>query len=305
MVETVLLVKAHLEGGVFATGDEEVGEGEEEGPSAAAAAAASSAPAPSSAHAQKTRRVIVWAHNSHLGDARATAMSRRGECNVGQLLRQHFEQQRSGGKGRAVLLSVGFSTFSGTVCAAARWGGSPLCRGIRPGMRGSYEELLHKVARLLQRSAGGGGERGEEEEKEKQQLSAVAAALNSSSPGAFLLDFRRGGAPSSSSDAQTAMIDALSEPRLERAIGVLYVRSVFFVFFSFFSSREERCFRTLSLSRAFSLAHRLHSPSFSLIPCITGPAHGALLALLCGADHRAVRPLGPRRRKLGRGAARL
>ena len=227
MVQTVLLLKAHLEGGVFAADDEEGGAGEEAGRAAPASASASSSP-----HPRKTKRIIVWAHNSHLGDARATAMSRRGEHNVGQLLRQHFEQRRLGGKGRERVLNLGFSTFSGTVCAAARWGGPPLCRGVRPGMRGSYEELLHRVARLLQSAGGGGGEK-EEEEKEQQQrqLSAVAAALNSSSPGAYLLDFRRGApSSSSSSNVQTAMIDALSEPRLERAIGVLYVRLLFSYF---------------------------------------------------------------------------
>ena len=206
MAETVLLVKAHLEGGAFSNLDEE---GEEEEGGGPAAASASSQP-------QKTKRVIVWAHNSHLGDSRATAMSRRGEHNVGQLLRQHFEQHRARGK----VLNLGFSTYTGTVCAAARWGGPPLCRGIRPGMRWSYEELLHRVARLLQRASDGEKEGGEEDEQQ-QQLSAVSAALDASSPGAFLLDFRPSSASSSSSTART--IEALSEPRLERAIGVLYV----------------------------------------------------------------------------------
>ena len=217
MVETVLLVKAHLEGGVFAAGDND-NEDEEQQQQAPSSS--------SSSEPQKTKRIVVWAHNSHLGDARATAMSRRGEHNVGQLLRQHFEQRRAGG--RAAVLNLGFSTFTGTVCAAARWGGPALCRGVRQGMRGSYEELLHRVSRLLQ-GGGGGGEKGEGE----QQLSAVAAAINASSPGAFLLDLRRG-APvtaaaasgssfSSSSETSNAMIDALAEPRLERAIGVLYV----------------------------------------------------------------------------------
>jgi erythromycin esterase-like protein len=206
MAETVLLVKAHLEGGVFAAVDDDE---EEEG-------ADSLFFPPSSSSPQKTKRIIVWAHNSHLGDARATAMSRRGEHNVGQLLRQIFER-----KGRAAaVLNLGFSTFSGTVCAAARWGGPALCRGVRPGMRGSYEELLHRVSRLLQGSGGEKGE-GEQQQQQEQQLAAVAAAISASSPGAFLLDLRR--SRPSSSETSHAMIDALSEPRLERAIGVLYV----------------------------------------------------------------------------------
>src|SRR3954447_6077326 len=58
-------------------------------------------------------RVVVWAHNSHLGDARATAMHRRGELNVGQLARERF-----GGDSFA----IGFTTYSGTVTAASDWG---------------------------------------------------------------------------------------------------------------------------------------------------------------------------------------
>src|SRR6185436_2113316 len=57
-------------------------------------------------------RVIVWAHNSHLGDARATEMGQRGELNVGQLVRERFGSE-------SVL--VGFTTFSGTVTAASEW----------------------------------------------------------------------------------------------------------------------------------------------------------------------------------------
>lgn len=221
MVETVLLLKAHLEGGVFDVSDEEE-KGGGRGAAAPASTSASLSSAPSSSLSQKTKRVIVWAHNSHLGDARATAMSRRCEHNVGQLLRQHFENLGR----RGAVLNLGFSTYTGTVCAAARWGGPALCRGVRPGMRGSYEEVLHRVARLLQSGCDSGGKEEEEEkEQQQQQLSAVAAAISASSPGAFLLDLRHSSSPSfsSPSSANSAMIDALSTPRLERAIGVLYV----------------------------------------------------------------------------------
>lgn len=218
MVETVLLVKEHLErGSVFNVDDDEEDEEEQEEEKNASSSDASAA-------SQKTKRIIVWAHNSHLGDARATAMSRRGELNVGQLLRQRFERR---GK-RGAVLNLGFSTFTGTVCAAGRWGGPALCRGIRPGMRGSYEELLHRVARLLQRCRGGNGGGVEGGGEEEQELSAVAAALAASSPCAFLLDLRgrRRDSPAPSASAASSsdqMIAALSEPRLERAIGVLYV----------------------------------------------------------------------------------
>ncbi|MDB6005919.1 MAG: hypothetical protein JWR15_2906, partial [Prosthecobacter sp.] len=74
------------------------------------------------------------AHNSHLGDARATDMGRRGELNVGQLVRS-----RSGDRS----FSIGFSTYSGSVTAADDWGGTAQRKQVRPGMPGSYEELFH------------------------------------------------------------------------------------------------------------------------------------------------------------------
>jgi len=79
-------------------------------------------------------KVIVWAHNSHLGDARATEMSARGECNVGQLTRERFGER---------VFGIGFSTYSGTVTAARDWGDPAECRRVRPGLPGSYEELFH------------------------------------------------------------------------------------------------------------------------------------------------------------------
>ena len=81
-------------------------------------------------------KVVVWAHNSHLGDARATSMSEHGELNVGQLVRERF--------GRDVF-AIGFITYFGTVTAAQDWGDPAERRRVRPGLRGSYEELLHAV----------------------------------------------------------------------------------------------------------------------------------------------------------------
>jgi len=83
-------------------------------------------------------KVIVWAHNSHLGDARATDMGRSGEFNVGQLVRQRYGHQ-------AVL--VGFSTHSGTVTAASNWDGPAERKRVRPALAGSYESLFHDVGR--------------------------------------------------------------------------------------------------------------------------------------------------------------
>lgn len=117
----------------------------------------------------RSPRVVVWAHNSHLGDARATEMGDQGELNVGQLARERF---------REGAVSVGFSTYTGTVTAATEWDGPAHRRHVRPGLAGSYEHLFHQVGvpRLL--------------------LSTTA-------------------------DPQLA--EALARPRLQRAIGVLYM----------------------------------------------------------------------------------
>jgi erythromycin esterase-like protein/adenine/guanine phosphoribosyltransferase-like PRPP-binding protein len=79
-------------------------------------------------------RVVVWAHNSHLGDARATQMGERGELNVGQLARERF--------GSAAVL-VGFTTHTGTVTAASEWDGPAERKHVRPSLAGSYEHLFH------------------------------------------------------------------------------------------------------------------------------------------------------------------
>jgi erythromycin esterase-like protein len=79
----------------------------------------------------------VWAHNSHLGDARATSMSwHQGELNLGQLARERH--------GDAVCI-VGFTTHAGTVTAASDWGEPPHRRTVRPSLEGSVERLLTSV----------------------------------------------------------------------------------------------------------------------------------------------------------------
>ncbi len=80
-------------------------------------------------------KCVLWAHNSHLGDARATEMGRLGEWNVGQLVRQRHAHE-------AVL--VGFTTYTGTVTAASNWGGPAECKRVRPAISGSYEALFHE-----------------------------------------------------------------------------------------------------------------------------------------------------------------
>ena len=81
-------------------------------------------------------KAVVWAHNSHLGDARATEMGDSGELNLGQLVRERY--------GREAIL-VGFSTHRGTVTAASDWGGAAERKWVRPALQGSYEELFHEV----------------------------------------------------------------------------------------------------------------------------------------------------------------
>ena len=116
-------------------------------------------------------RIAVWAHNSHLGDARATEMGVVGELNVGQLMRERHPNETYG---------IGFTTYEGTVAAAAEWDSPARRRRVLPALPGSYEDLLH-------------------------QASAIAEAD-------LMLDLRN----------QGAAIETLAEPRLERAIGVIY-----------------------------------------------------------------------------------
>lgn len=111
-------------------------------------------------------KIVVWAHNSHLGDARATEMGKRGELNVGQLVRERYKDD-------AVL--IGFSTYSGTVTAASDWDGPAERKRVRPALSGSYEALFHDAG-----------------------------------PSRLLLNLH------------DERLQVLREPRLERAIGVIY-----------------------------------------------------------------------------------
>ncbi len=81
-------------------------------------------------------KIIVWAHNSHIGDARATQMCERGEWNLGQLVRERFGH-------RAVL--IGFTTHSGSVTAASDWDSPAERKTVRPSLEGSYERLFHET----------------------------------------------------------------------------------------------------------------------------------------------------------------
>lgn len=87
-------------------------------------------------------KAIVWAHNSHIGDARHTAMAQMGELNIGQLCREHF------GADAAL---IGFGTHTGNVAAAANWDGEMQVMRVRPSLTESYERLCHNsgIGRFL------------------------------------------------------------------------------------------------------------------------------------------------------------
>ena len=79
-------------------------------------------------------KAVIWAHNSHIGDASATEMGRRGEHNIGQLCRAHFG---------AECYSIGFGTNDGTVAAASGWDEAMQVMAVRPAHPQSYERLFH------------------------------------------------------------------------------------------------------------------------------------------------------------------
>ena len=138
-------------------------------------------------------RCILWAHNSHLGDCRATASARRGEWNVGQLVREKWGLQGS--------FAVGFTTYTGTVSAARKWGGAREEMSLNPALPGSYEDVLHQAAVTRHE--------GEEEEKGNQ---AVDFAVLLRSNGSTRVD--------------KAAVEQLERPRrLEMAVGVQYVKA--------------------------------------------------------------------------------
>ncbi|KTC67938.1 erythromycin esterase [Legionella birminghamensis] len=83
----------------------------------------------------KPAKIIIWAHNSHVGDARATEMGGQGEVNIGQLVREQYTDT----------YSIGFSTYEGFVTAASNWDMPAECKKIVPGFEESYEELFHQL----------------------------------------------------------------------------------------------------------------------------------------------------------------
>jgi len=113
-------------------------------------------------------KIVIWAHNSHLGDARATQMGQQGELNLGQIVRQSHPNDS---------VAIGFTTFTGTVTAASEWDGPAERKFVRAALPGSYETIFHETG----------------------------------IPHFLLLLGKQAATP------------LLNEPRLERAIGVIYV----------------------------------------------------------------------------------
>jgi len=81
-------------------------------------------------------KIVVWAHNSHIGDARATEIGQQGEWNIGQLVREAHSADAA---------LIGFSTYRGTVTAASKWDGEAECKAVLPALPESYEALFHEV----------------------------------------------------------------------------------------------------------------------------------------------------------------
>lgn len=88
--------------------------------------------------AEREMCTVVWAHNSHLGNAAATSMGRRGDFNIGQLVREQYPEDS---------ISIGFSTSTGTVTAAMEWDEPPETMELRSPIIGSYEELFSRAER--------------------------------------------------------------------------------------------------------------------------------------------------------------
>ncbi|MGY4868815.1 erythromycin esterase family protein [Mycolicibacterium elephantis] len=96
-------------------------------------------------------RIVVWAHNSHVGDARATEVTGDGQLTLGQSARERFGDD---------CRLIGFTTYTGTVTAASEWGGIAERKVVRPALNGSVEELFHEtgepdflVSAMIDRSA--------------------------------------------------------------------------------------------------------------------------------------------------------
>jgi erythromycin esterase-like protein len=83
---------------------------------------------------QELTKAVVWAHNSHVGNANATSMAQRGETNIGALARERYREK---------CFAIGFTTYDGTVTAASDWHAPEERKRVRPARVDSYEYLFH------------------------------------------------------------------------------------------------------------------------------------------------------------------
>ncbi len=84
----------------------------------------------------ETPKMVIWAHNSHIGNAKATQLGQLGEINIGQLMKETYKDQAK---------LIGFTTYSGTVSAATEWDGTVERKQVRPALANSYEAVLHQA----------------------------------------------------------------------------------------------------------------------------------------------------------------
>jgi erythromycin esterase-like protein len=124
-------------------------------------------------------KVIIWAHNSHLGDASKTDSKDSGEINLGQLVREKYGSR---------CMNIGFTTYTGTVTATSEWDEPAQFFKVNKGMDGSVEQLFHDISKRV-------------------------------SSNEFVLYFRN----TTSNVASQEVINILSKPLQERAIGVNYL----------------------------------------------------------------------------------
>ncbi|SHG50234.1 Erythromycin esterase homolog [Salegentibacter echinorum] len=83
-------------------------------------------------------KVIVWEHNTHIGDARATDMTASGLVNVGQLVREQHKSED--------VVLVGFGSYEGSVIAGSSWEAPMQKMKVPKGVEGSLEHKLHKIS---------------------------------------------------------------------------------------------------------------------------------------------------------------
>ena len=143
-------------------------------------------------------RCVLWAHNSHVGDACATELGEREEWNLGQMMRTTF--------GRNNTFLLGFGTYDGTVMAAREWGEPAQTFELSPAAAGSCSHVLHNALPLVRERVGGA---------EGETINAFALLLKGDGRAAAD-DDEEARAP------QEALRAAFGVRRQQRAVGVCY-----------------------------------------------------------------------------------